>query len=56
MHLVSERAGIRAAVDENILAGDVAGLRRAQERAGRAKFLGAAEPPRRIAGPGSWMS
>src|SRR3979411_1376303 len=44
----SERTGIGAAVDQDILPGDVAGLRRAQERAGRAEFVGVPKPPGRI--------
>jgi hypothetical protein len=35
----SERAGIGAAVDQDVLPGDVAGLSRAQQRAGRAEFI-----------------
>jgi hypothetical protein len=42
---ISKRTGIRTATDENVMAGDVAGMRRTQERAGRAELVGAAEPP-----------
>src|ERR1700733_14660716 len=48
--LSSERARKGAAVDENILAGDVAGLRRAEERAGRAELVRLADAPRRDGG------
>src|SRR5713101_1382549 len=46
----SERARERAAVDQEILAGDVAGLRRAQECARRAELVGIAEALRRHRG------
>src|SRR6185437_11463106 len=39
----SKRAGKGAAVDEDVLAGDVAGLRAAQKRAQRAELVGPAE-------------
>src|SRR6185437_13406544 len=42
-----ERAVEHAAVDQQILSGDVAGLRRAQERRRRAEFIRFAEAPRR---------
>jgi len=35
----SERAGIGAAVDQDVLPGDMAGLSRAQQRAGRTEFI-----------------
>jgi hypothetical protein len=49
--LRSERAGIGAAVDQDVLPRDVAGLRRAQEGAGRAEFIGVSETFGRIGGP-----
>src|SRR5262249_1848786 len=42
-----KRAGESPAVDEDILSGDIAGLRRAEERAGRAEFIGLADAFRR---------
>src|SRR4030088_1237321 len=42
---VLERTRIGAAVDQDVLPCDVAGLHRAQERAGRAEFMRVAEPP-----------
>src|SRR5216684_930003 len=47
---ISKRTGIRTTIHEDVLTGDVAGVRRAQERASGAKLLGATEPPRRITG------
>ena len=41
--IFSERAGESAAVDQKILSGDIAGLRRAEEGASRAKLVGRAE-------------
>src|SRR5690606_18799384 len=43
----SERAGVEAAVDQEVLAGDVARLGAADEGAQLAKLLGRAEPPGR---------
>src|SRR5947208_4524403 len=47
----SERAGIGAAVDQNILSGDVAGLHGTQEGAGCAEFVGVPEPFGGVRGP-----
>src|SRR3546814_13945361 len=44
----SERAGERTAVHQQVLAGDEAGMRAAQERAGRAELLGGTAAARRI--------
>src|SRR5947209_18994709 len=46
--LTSERAGEGAAVEQDVLPGDEAGLGAAQECAGEPKFLGVADAPRRI--------
>src|SRR3984957_18323226 len=46
--LQSARKG--AAVNQEILTGDIAGLRRAKKRAGRAEFIGIADPPGRNRG------
>src|ERR1700748_1872946 len=43
-----QRAGEGAAVEQNVLPGDEAGLGAAQERAGLAEFVGLAEAARRI--------
>ena len=40
-----ERAGKRAAIHQDVLAGDVAGMHRAQKRAGRAELRRLAEAP-----------
>src|SRR6185369_6721428 len=42
-----ERAWEDAAIEQDVLPGDEAGVGRAQERAGRAELVGLAEPPRR---------
>src|SRR6266850_1107640 len=47
----SERAREHAAVHQQVLPGDVAGVRRAQERASRAEFVRLAEALRRYGGP-----
>src|SRR5580704_13613639 len=46
----SERAGENAAVDENVLSGNVAGVRRAKESAHGAEFVGLADAARRYGG------
>src|SRR5436190_4922941 len=46
----SQRARIAAAVDEQVLAGDVTRVRRAEECDDRAEFLRRAEAPRRHGG------
>src|SRR5581483_704302 len=45
---VLQRAGEGAAVEQQVLPGDVAGMRTAQERAGIAELLRRAEAPGRI--------
>jgi len=49
----SHQARILAAVEQQILAGDVTGVRAAQEGAGRAELIGS---PKRLAGMRPWAA